>query len=91
MSFVVEVITLLPVFFSPAQAVVTGLRSENPVRTATTGRPFRSSADRGCSVSLLANTARKEAAYDTMVRLFALSKGSPKNERSESVRFFDSF
>ena len=82
--FEVEVATLLIAYFSPAPVTATGLRSTVPVRTATTGRQFRTRATtttRATSPSIRATTARTTTTATTG-SLFALSKGSPNSERT---------
>ena len=62
-----------------------------PVRTASTGRPFRTrtaATTHGTSASIQAATTRATAAASAVI-LFALSKGSPNSERSERIQFFN--
>ena len=81
--FEVEVATLLIAYFSPAPVSATGLRSGRPVRTAATGRQFRTrmTTTRGPSTSVRDTTTRAATAA-TGGGLFALSKGSPNSERT---------
>ena len=84
---------LPPVFSFPPPATAMGLRSTMPVRTASTGRPFRArtttSTTRGTSTSIRATTARSSATASAG-SLFAQSKGSPNSEQRERIQFFSS-
>ena len=81
--------------FSPAPVTATGLRSTMPVRSAATGRQFRTRAatPRGASTSIRATTTRATTTATTG-SLFALSKGSPNSEHKRAypiLQFFNSF
>ena len=82
--FAVGAVTLPTVSFSPAPVTATGLRTALPVRSAATGRQFRtrtSATTRGASASIRAATTRATTTAATG-SVFALSKGSPNSERT---------
>lgn len=80
---------LLSVSFFLPPATATAVRSTMPVRTVAIGRPSRSRATttRGTSTSFQASPSRATTTSTASSgSLFALSKGSPSNERSERVQ-----